>query len=43
MRTKKEVKDYLESVEDDYEKYADEKEPTIMEIQMETMEGVLNE
>ena len=51
MRTKKEVKDYLESVQDDWEQYsiaresglADEKEATIMEIQMETLEWVLNE
>ena len=44
MRTKKEVQDYLESVQDDWEKYgesADEKEATIMEIQMEILEWCL--
>ena len=46
MRTKKEVQDYLESVQDDWEKYgesADEKEATIMEIQMETLEWCLGD
>ena len=46
MRTKKEVKDYLESVQDDWKKYgeeADEKEATIMEIQMETLEWCLGD
>ena len=44
MKSKKEVEEYLESVRDDWEKYgeeADEKEATIMEIQMEILEWVL--
>ena len=46
MRTKKEVQEYLESVQDDWQTAigkADEKEATTMEIQMETLEWVLNE
>ena len=44
MRTKKEVQEYLELVQDDWDNYAekaDEKEATIMEIQIETLEFVL--
>ena len=46
MKTRKQVQDYLESVKHDWENYAhraDEKEATIMEIQMETLEWVLEE
>ena len=46
MKTRKQVQDYLESVKHDWEKYiesADAKEATIMEIQMETLEWVLEE